>query len=128
MRNAATLGSIALALVLGACGETPPPQDDPDAAPPGPDAPPPPAVESVDCLGPIALDVVTAGQSYAPMMAMVAAGDVVRFVMTGEHSVRSDDDLFLVDFGQTGCVRFNTPGTYPYYCQAHGFTGSVVVE
>jgi plastocyanin len=22
----------------------------------------------------------------------------------------------------------HTPGTYPYYCQAHGFTGSVVVE
>lgn len=113
-------------LVLGACGASPPPADV-DAAPPAPDAPPPPAAENVTCPAIVDVDVVTAGQSYSPMVADVPRGGVVRFTMTGEHSARSTTNLFDVPFGDTACVRFNLPGTYTYYCVAHGFTGSVVV-
>ena len=115
-----------LAGLLVACGgSTPPP--DVDAAPPLPDAPPPPAAENVACPAVVDVEVVTAGQSYQPMVANVPRGGVVRFTMTSDHSARSLTNLFDVPFGATACARFNAPGTYQYYCVAHGFTGSVVV-
>lgn len=60
---------------------------------------------------------------------MVPAGGVIRFRLKAEHNARSiERNLFVTEFGQTECFRFNTKETHRFACDAHGFIGSIVVQ
>jgi len=87
------------------------------------------AVIKVDCGAATPVRTITApGNRFAPDVATVAPGDVVRFEMPGAHNAVSDDGLFEVDFGATACLRFDQPGTYGFLCEPHRFRGSIVVQ
>jgi plastocyanin len=87
------------------------------------------AVTEVSCSSAtVALTITTAGGEYAPQTATISAGDVVDFTLTAGHTAHSIDDLFAVGQGERKCLRFDVAGTYGFYCQVHGFTGSLTVE
>lgn len=134
MRYPSFSGSIplllcSLAALAGACkGEG----DKVDAPPPVVDAPPGPPAAAVSCPASIAgmIDAVNPNaDNYIPMTRTIRAGGVVRFNVMGEHSVKSNNNYFTVTAtSDYPCVKFNVPGTYEFYCLAHGFTGSIVVQ
>jgi len=68
--------------------------------------------------------------SFDQTQVQIAAGQTVVW-MNGNglvHSVTADDSSFDsgdVAFGGTFSQEFDTPGTYPYYCQYHGDVGGV---
>lgn len=71
--------------------------------------------------------------SYMPMATMIAAGGIVKFVMSPTHDaapnpITTSDPALTVDFGETKCLKFNTPGTYGFYCTTHAFAGTVTVQ
>ncbi len=72
--------------------------------------------------------------SYMPMASMVPAGGIVKFVMSPGHDVAPNpiaamtDANLAVDFGETKCLKFNTAGTFGFYCSTHGFAGTVTVQ
>ena len=76
---------------------------------------------------------VDATDAYMPMTTMIAAGGIVKFVMSLAHDVSpntigTSDPVLAVDFGQTKCLKFNTAGTYGFFCQAHSFAGTITVQ
>ena len=113
-----------------ACGSTP------EAAPPKTDGPPvsTAAVELVTCPRTIAYRVGVSGHAYEPGTQTVPVGSIVQFTTSADHSARAENKdaamqvLFSVDFDRTECLRFNKADTYKFYCTAHGFRGSVVVQ
>jgi plastocyanin len=53
--------------------------------------------------------------------------------MPSAHNVVSGlpghpDGRFTADFGTKTCIRFDEPGSYPFFCGPHRFTGVIVVE
>ncbi len=86
------------------------------------------AAQVVNCPAAPAFKVGVSGQSYVPMSQTVPVGAVVEIKASLDHSAKSLENLFLIDFGTTGCVKFNTPGVYTFYCTAHGFKGTVTVQ
>ncbi len=88
----------------------------------------------------VAANISVRNFSFAPANVTVNAGDVVHFTLDqGTHNVRADDDSFECSDGclnsgknLTSEVSSNpwniylimpTPGSYPYYCEAHGSIG-----
>jgi plastocyanin len=65
---------------------------------------------------------------YRPGSVTIKAGDMVTWTQSGEqpHTVTADDGSF--DSGEmataeTFSMRFDSPGTYRYYCSLHGGPG-----
>lgn len=83
---------------------------------------------------------------FTPKTLTVKAGTTVTFrnndailhtVTSGTRKGENKDtpdgtfDIELKDAGTTGTEKFDTPGTYTYYCKVHpgpGMTGKIVVE
>lgn len=96
---------------------------------------PPSSVVVVPCAGATVVSDVTAPNfSFVITDNTIAAGQVVRFMMPGSHSVVSGetagvpDGEFRVEFNQTVCLQFTAPGTYGFWCNPHQFTGSLTVQ
>ena len=91
-------------------------------------------------------EVISTDQSmdFQPEDITIAAGDVVRFVMSATHNaIQVSEETyneqgsapvvggFEVQFGQTREVTFTTPGVYHYVCQPHTMLemlGTVTVQ
>jgi plastocyanin len=66
--------------------------------------------------------------TFKPPVVHIQPGQTVLWANSDpvQHTVTADDGLFnsdLVDPGGTFSQAFDTPGTYPYYCQPHGSPG-----
>lgn len=103
----------------------------PDAA--SPDAAPSVVVE-VPCAGATIATTITApGFAFSPMQSTVALNAVVQFTMPSSHNAVSGetpgvaDGQFMVNFGETKCLRFTAAATYGFFCGPHTFTGSITV-
>jgi plastocyanin len=94
---------------------------------------------AVLAAGPLAISIVDT--SFQPTNLTVNVGDTVTWTVTkaisAPHSVTSgtgpsdpntgkvfDSGITLKDNGQTYAFKFDTPGTYPFYCQVHPTTMS----
>jgi plastocyanin len=121
-----SLSSFVLTLGLAsACGSSS--DETPDAAPDGSGSTK--AAEVVNCPASVTKEIKTeAGNAFVPSAMTVTAGTVVKFTMFSTHDVFSTTNLFRFGSGATGCVKFNTPGTYQIGCAAHGFVGTVTVQ
>ena len=86
------------------------------------------AAKVVRCPATPLFKVGVSGAQYLPMTQTVPVGAIVEFKTSADHSAKSRNNLFLVDFATTACVQFNTPGLQEFYCTAHGFLGSVTVQ
>src|SRR5919199_2750960 len=67
---------------------------------------------------------------FGPRVLTVEAGSTVTWSIDELvfHTVTTDDGSFasnLIGPGQTFSVRFDAPGTYPYYCKPHGQPGGL---
>lgn len=98
------------------------------------DAAPRPAIVEVPCAGAaLAATIETGPSSYSPRSISIAPGATVRFAPTNPHDVKSGtpaDPLpwFQVDGNDPRCLRFDDPGAFVYFCQAHPtMTGEVIV-
>ncbi|MFT3693654.1 MAG: plastocyanin/azurin family copper-binding protein [Kofleriaceae bacterium] len=93
-------------------------------------------VQKVTCSGTPAKVTADAAQmtkyTYSTGATLsVHVGDMVEFQMPANHNVRPGtgvDPGLTVDFGQDVCLKFTTAGTYNFYCQPHGFTGTLTVQ
>jgi plastocyanin len=86
------------------------------------------------------VNVRLSGVAFQPSVVRVKAGQVVRWTWSGgEHNVISGDNCspdgaFRSGAPQAGGTfekRFETAGTFPYYCEVHcaaGMKGEVIVE
>jgi plastocyanin len=110
----------------GAQAAQPTPAPAPTAAP----APPPP---------PAAVTVSMKDFEFGPKEIKIKAGMTVTWKNEGEkpHSATAADKSFdttIFQPGESKSVKFDTPGTFAYYCQLHGtpdgngMVGTVVVE
>ncbi|MBL8621867.1 MAG: hypothetical protein JNK64_11205 [Myxococcales bacterium] len=109
------------ALCLAACGGD-------DAGTPIDAAPS--SVMTVACgtSTPVATFTAPSFTAFSPTSATIAVGDVVEFQMPAAHNAVSTTGLFRVDFGVTACLKFTAAGTFPFKCEPHQFTGTVVVQ
>jgi plastocyanin len=67
---------------------------------------------------------------FTPAVVTIRAGDSVVWVNRSgaPHTATADDGSFdtgNVRPGASATVKFNKPGTYPYYCIYHGARGGV---
>ena len=93
-------------------------------------------VTTVACAGATIAATVTTGvateMKYTPMATTITAGQIVEFKMGGAHNVRPSltigDPGLRVEFGADTCLKFSSAGTFGFYCQPHGFTGTVTVN
>ncbi len=89
----------------------------------------------VPCAGAtIAATITTSKSDFAPEHVTIPAGAIVRFQPLNPHDATagtfaSPEPWFRIDGNTTGCVRFDEPGTYPFFCSAHPFsmTGEITV-
>ncbi|MEP7286123.1 MAG: cupredoxin domain-containing protein [Chloroflexota bacterium] len=100
-------------------------------------APPaaPPAAATVNAAAPAAaadtVTVVMKDFEFADKAITITAGQSVVFANQGtkKHTATADDNSFdtgVVAPGTSSApVKFDKPGTYPYYCQFHGGPGGV---
>ena len=78
-------------------------------------------------------DVVVDNFSFAPSMASVAAGSTITWTNRDDvpHNIVSTEQKFkspVLDTGQQFSHRFDTAGTYKYFCSLHPkMTGQIVV-
>lgn len=89
------------------------------------------AMAGVTSQGALALDdeqVDIIDFDYKPGSVTIKAGDTITWTNTGQepHTVTADDGSF--DSGKMGAgenfsMRFDSPGTYGYYCSLHGGPG-----
>jgi plastocyanin len=98
--------------------------------------PPPPADATIQVLGP------SGGNRFSPADVTIQAGQTVEWVWPSGavgHNVAPDDDEPassgpLANGPETYSYTFDTPGTYNFYCVAHGgpggagMSGTVTVE
>ena len=73
-----------------------------------------------------AIDIVDF--DYNPGSVTIKAGETVTWTQSGEepHTVTADDGTFdsgQLATGETFSMRFDSPGTYPYFCTLHGGPG-----
>lgn len=96
----------------------------------------PPVVSwDVPCAGAvIARDVFTSKSDFSPEQLAIHVGEVVRFQPQNPHDVRAGtlavpETWFFIGSNAVGCVRFDQPGVFDFYCNAHPFsmTGTVTV-
>ena len=91
---------------------------------------------SADNNSPGANEVVMQGSKFSPAQITVAKGTTVKWINRDSfaHTVTSSSQPQLFDSGnmganQTFTFKFDSAGTYSYYCKIHtGMTGSVVVQ
>jgi plastocyanin len=122
-----------IAILFFACGGGDPPGSVDALA--GDDGPPSAVVEVTPCTGEaatVSAESAEAG-SYSPPATTISQNQVVKFVMSGAHNVvphptQPSDPNLAVGFGETKCFRFTQPGTYTFFCQPHGFAGTVTVN
>ena len=118
------LGPVRCSAILfaTACGSS-------DSTPVAIDAAAPATVQAVDCatISP-AMAITTSGMAYAPQMATISVGGVVKWTMPTSHNVESTTAGLAVDYGATKCLKFTVAGQYAYKCTAHGFTGTLTVQ
>ncbi len=97
-----------------------------------------PATAPPVVLSPAVQNVTVANFAFSPSSVTIPAGTTVHWVFSqGVHTTTSGDccnpdgtwDSDLHGQGSSFDFTFNTPGTYPYFCQVHGamMTGSVTV-
>jgi plastocyanin len=92
------------------------------------------SVSMVQCPGQPDLDISAATGAYVPMTATIDVNDIVRFTPgdPGHDMVSGTqpnaDGLFDTVAGDTVCLRFSAAGTFPFFCQVHGFTGTLTVQ
>lgn len=64
---------------------------------------------------------------FAPKTVKIKAGGTVTWkVKEGSHTVKADDGSFnsgTINAGQSFSKKFDTPGTYKYFCSFHGSAG-----
>jgi plastocyanin len=90
-----------------------------------PPPPPPPADATIQVLGP------SGGNRFSPADVTIQAGQTVEWVWpagSSGHNVTPDDTEPptsgpVASGPETYSHTFNTPGTYNYYCIAHGLPG-----
>ena len=93
-------------------------------------------VTTVSCTGATIAATITTGAAsemkYTPMATTIMAGQIVEFKMGGAHNVRPSQTIgdpgLLVEFGADTCLKFSTAGSFGFYCQPPGFTGTVTVN
>jgi hypothetical protein len=88
----------------------------------------PVAAKLVTCPANPMYNVGVAGHAYDPVTQTVPVGAIVKFSTSADHSAKSVENLFFVDFASSACVQFGIPATYKFFCTAHGFVGSVTVQ
>ncbi len=98
----------------------PPPAETPDIPAPAPAPAPGGAPEPIT--------VSIGDNTFSPNKITVPVGATVVWTNEGQrpHTVTADDGSFdsgRMDNGATFQQTFNTPGTYPYYCDFHGGKG-----
>jgi plastocyanin len=70
---------------------------------------------------------------YSPSTLQIPPGDTVFWVNQDEfpHTVTSDNGLwspgYLFDYSDSFGLTFNVSGSYSYYCNFDGFTGTIIV-
>mgnify|MGYP003375408019 CR=1 FL=1 len=118
------------ALAATACDKS---GNSPDAA--TNDGKPRPAAQMIDCPNSVAAVITEVtlpnppgGFAYSPNPAMIAKGKIVKFSLGPSHTAVSRKQYFDFREGERGCVIFNDPGTYDFFCIAHGFVGAIVVQ
>ena len=113
----------------------------PPTAPPPPPAQPTAAPQPAAAQPPAAAEVTVSMQDFDfdPKEIKVKAGTTILWKNAGAkpHSATAPDNSFdtgIFQPGQSKSVKFDKPGTFPYYCQIHGtpagngMVGTVVVE
>jgi len=94
-------------------------------------------VMEVSCTGitPAAMVVTTdASFSFMPMATTITVGQVVRFTTSTSHNVAPNpsapktDPGLAVGFNKTACLKFTAAGTFGFFCQPHGFVGTITVN
>lgn len=119
-RTARRLAVLLLAapLVLGACGSDSPKADGGPAA-----------KDFVDRTGQDGVVLTVRDNAFAPQHMTVSAGTTVTFDNRGRNkhdAVPVEEGAFRevpvdeLEPGEQADVRFDEPGTYPYYCTLHG--------
>lgn len=127
----ATAAALSLAVLTACPASNESPSDGPTDGPT--DGPPKPRVQQVDpCPASVAVEIIEVplqggGFNYSPNPAMIQAGQVVRFRLSGEHNARSGS-VFRTNPGKTECFRFNQKETLVFQCDAHGFTGRLIIQ
>jgi plastocyanin len=117
-------------LILAACGgssSSTPDASTADAAPP--------TVHTVTCP-PGDMPTVTTSDGtrvYDPMVTLISAHGLVKFMMSPAHNVGPDpvlpsDSGLRVGFGQTACLEFDQAGTFNFQCTVHVFEGQIIVQ
>jgi plastocyanin len=93
-------------------------------------------VVEIGCPATPAATVMTVNttDAYMPMATpAVPVGGIVKFVMSTFHNVAptpigTSDPGLEVGFGATKCLKFNSPGTFGFFCTAHSFAGTITVQ
>jgi plastocyanin len=71
------------------------------------------------------------GTAFVPSTASIHVNDIVQFTGGASHPVvsgtGSPDGKFNLSSG-AGCVQFTAAGTFPFFCNVHGFTGTITVQ
>lgn len=107
----------------------PPPAPPPDSTLPAPGTQPPPPSAQVTGAGSVRME----DNRFGPATLTVRAGTTVTWVNVGRviHTATARDGSFDSGFVQPGgrfSRRFDTPGTYEYYCTVHPeMVGRIVV-
>jgi plastocyanin len=79
------------------------------------------------------ITISSGGTAYSPMTTTVPVNAVVEFMMTATHDAKpnpqtTSDPGLSVGFGETKCLKFTAAGSYGFFCTAHSFAGTVVVQ
>ena len=94
-------------------------------------------VMEVSCTGitPAATVMTTdASFSFMPMATTISVGQVVQFTTSPSHDVAPNpsaaktDPGLKVGFNKTACLKFTAAGTFGFFCQPHGFVGTITVN
>jgi plastocyanin len=116
--------AFSILLVVAACGGSSSSTDAPSQS----------SVQPVICPAAPAQTVTVTGTTtfaFSPMTFTINVNDVVHFNTTSMHPVASGaggvaDGKFSTN--GDACFKFTAAGTFPFFCQVHGFTGAVTVH
>jgi len=90
-------------------------------------------------LAPLLFDVTIVDFAFSPLSITVNVGDTVRWTNTGTFAHTSTSGAVWPTWdgiwdsgplfnGQSFSFTFTQPGTFPYFCLPHGFSGTVIVQ
>jgi len=86
---------------------------------------------AVNCANPCTITIVNS-QFGTVQPIVVKAGTTVTWVNKDDtvHTSTSNFGVWnsnIIDIGGSFSFTFNTPGTYPYHCEVHPMTGTIIV-